>query len=253
VTQDQIRSLLEAVASGALAPGDAAEKLRVLSFEDVGFARIDHHREVRCGFPEVIFGAGKTAEQFLEIFNRLADRGGNILATRVRPRTARRVLEVRPEAVYDRTSRTLTLRQKPPQPASGYVAIVCAGTADIPVAEEARITSEMMDQPTRCAYDCGVAGVHRILAEVEMLRGASAVVVVAGMDGALPSVVGGLVASPVIAVPTRVGYGANLAGIAPLLTMLNSCAAGVSVVNIDNGFGAGYQAALINRLRQNAR
>ncbi len=243
-----LRSLLEQVAAGQVPAGAALKRLETLPFEDLEFARLDHHRELRCGFPEVIFGQGKTSRQVLEIFTRVAQAGQNVLATRVSRKAAQRVLERHAEALYDKRARTLTLRQRPRQLQPGFIGVVCAGTADLCVAEEARITAEMMDQTVRTFYDVGVAGLHRLLSQSAELRQANVLVVVAGMEGALPSVVGGLVACPVIAVPTSVGYGANLAGLAPLLTMLNSCAAGVSVVNIDNGFGAGYQASLINRL-----
>lgn len=248
VNPDALRTLLGQVADGALDLDAALRRLAHLPFEDLQFARVDHHRALRCGFPEVIFGLGKTPRQIEAIFARLAAAGHDVLATRVSPRAAERVTARFPRVAYDRTSRTLTLRSRPAEPGGGFVGIVCAGTADLPIAEEARITAEMMNQQTRTFYDVGVAGLHRLLASCAELREANALVVVAGMEGALPSVVGGLVACPIIAVPTSVGYGASLNGLAALLTMLNSCAAGVSVVNIDNGFGAGYQAAMISRL-----
>lgn len=248
LSPESLRSLLEDLAAGRTTVDGALARLATLPFESLDFACIDHHRALRCGFPEVIFGQGKTPEQVEGIFARLAADGGNVLATRVAPEAAQRVQARFPAASYDVTARILTLRQTaPPPPPPGFVAIVCAGSADLPVAEEARLTAEIMDQPTRSIYDVGVAGLHRLLARSADLRAANVVVVVAGMDGALPSVVGGLVSAPLIAVPTSVGYGASFHGLAALLTMLNSCAAGVSVVNIDNGFGAGYQAALINR------
>lgn len=244
----RLRELLEDLLERRTDIEAAMQRLRSLPFEDLGFARVDHHRALRCGFPEVIFGLGKSPRQLVEIFARLAAHGGNVLATRVGPKAAAVVCARFPAARFDRTSRTLTLRQRPAEPASGFVGIVCAGTSDLPVAEEARITVEIMDQPTRTFYDVGVAGLHRLLEHSRWLQQARVLVVVAGMEGALPSVVGGLVACPVIAVPTSIGYGASLGGLAALLTMLNSCAAGVSVVNIDNGFAAGYQAAMINRM-----
>ncbi len=244
---DALRILLDAVAAGDLAPVEALRKLETLPFESLDCATVDHHRELRCGFPEVIFGLGKTPAQVAAIFDRLAAQGGNVLATRVAADAAKLVRRRHRDAVHEPLARTITLRQKPATIVDGapLVAIVCAGTADTPVAEEARVTCEIMDRRTETFYDVGVAGLHRLLARVERLREAAAVVVVAGMEGALPSVVGGLVAVPVIAVPTSVGYGASFGGVAALLTMLNTCASGVSVVNIDNGFGAGYQAALI--------
>lgn len=245
---EAIRKLLEQVAAGQLDIGAALQRLQTLPFEDLDFARVDHHRALRCGFPEVIFGQGKTDQQILEIFMRLASTGANVLATRVPASAGRCVVERAPAARYHELSRTLALRQRPPVESVGFVGIVAAGTTDLPVADEARITVELMDQHTRTFYDVGVAGLHRLLAQSKTLREANVLVVVAGMEGALPSVVGGLVDAPVIAVPTSSGYGASFGGISALLAMLNSCSAGVSVVNIDNGFGAGYQAAMINRL-----
>jgi NCAIR mutase (PurE)-related protein len=243
-----LRTLLEDVAAGR-APVDAAlRRLETLPFEPLDYACVDHHRALRCGFPEVIFGQGKTPEQIDGIFTRLVASGGNVLATRVSPEAAERVRARHPQAEYHPLARTLALRQTAGVVDGAPIAIVCAGSSDLPVAEEARITAEMMDQPTRTLYDVGVAGLHRLLARSDELRQAHVLVVIAGMEGALPSVVGGLVKAPVIAVPTSVGYGASFGGLTALLAMLNSCASGVSVVNIDNGFGAGYQAALINRL-----
>lgn len=242
-----LRKLLADVRTGRRSVDQALKSLRQLPFEDIGFAKVDHHRAIRCGFPEVVYCEGKRTEQVVEIIARRIAHGGNVLATRSAPEVAQAVRRRFKKAVYNKIARTITFRQVAPRPISGYAAIVCAGTADLPVAEEARETCEIMDQPTRSFYDVGVAGIHRLLAHTAELAQARVVVVCAGMEGALPSVVGGLVACPVIAVPTSVGYGANLGGLAPLLTMLNSCAAGVSVVNIDNGFGAGYIAALIGR------
>ncbi len=250
LNRDATQKLLEDVAAGRVRPADAMATLQRLPFEDIGFARVDHHRAIRCGFPEVIFGGGKTPEHILGIFERLAAARDNVLATRVAPEAASLVCNRFSAAEYHELSRTLAYRSCPPQWSDGFIAVVCAGTSDLPVAEEARITAEMMDQRVRTFYDVGVAGIHRLLAQSDALREANAVVVVAGMEGALPSVVGGLVAVPVVAVPTSVGYGASFGGVAALLAMLNSCASGLSVVNIDNGFGAGYQASLINRLAE---
>jgi hypothetical protein len=253
VHPDAIRNLLSSVADGKLDIDQAMTRLKTLPFEQLDFATLDHHRTLRCGFPEVILGQGKTDEQIEQIFARLAATGSNVLATRVGETAASRVLGRFPAADHNATARTLTLRphRKGGAPANGrlssYVAVVAAGTSDLPVAEEARVTIEIMDQRAETIYDVGVAGLHRLLARSDLIRGASVLVVAAGMEGALPSVVGGLVSVPVIAVPTSVGYGASFGGIAALLGMLNTCAAGVSVVNIDNGFGAGYQAALIAR------
>jgi NCAIR mutase (PurE)-related protein len=250
VNPQNLRLLLEQLAAGQTTVDTALHRLETLPFEALDFACVDHHRELRCGFPEVIFGQGKTPGQILTLFEKLAAAGANVLATRVSADAAEGVVSRFPGASYHELARALTLRQNPAPAGSGLVAVVCAGTADMPVAEEARLTIEMMDQPLRTIYDVGVAGLHRLLARSAELRQARVIVVVAGMEGALPSVVGGLVKAPVIAVPTSVGYGASFHGLAALLAMLNSCAAGVSVVNIDNGFGAGYQAALINQAGQ---
>ena len=243
-----LRKLLEELAGGQLDVDSTLQRLRNLPFEDLGFARIDHHRALRCGFAEVIFGQGKTDEQVEDIFQRLAAAGTNVLATRVSPSAAERITKRFSNAEYHELPRALTLRQRPRHESKRFVAIVAAGTGDLPLAEEARVTAALMDQNTQTFYDVGVAGLHRLLSESVDLRRANVLVVAAGMEGALPSVVGGLVDAPVIAVPTSVGYGASFGGISALLAMLNTCAAGVSVVNIDNGFGAGYQAAMINRL-----
>jgi NCAIR mutase (PurE)-related protein len=247
VNPQALKQLLEEVRGGKLTVDQAVERLRHLPFEDVGFARVDHHRAIRCGFPEVILCVGKTPEQICSIFRRLAERGGNVLATRADAAAYEAVKAAFPAAQYHASARAITLRQgAAPQP-TGHIAVVAAGTSDLPVAEEARVTAEIMDQRVTTHYDVGVAGLHRLLAESAALQQANVVVVAAGMEGALASVVGGLVAVPVIAVPTSVGYGASFGGLAALLTMLNSCASSVSVVNIDNGFSAGYIAAMINR------
>lgn len=242
-----IKTILEAVEQGKLAVADALQSLRSLPFEDMGFAHVDHHRHLRCGFAEVIFCPGKSSRQICEIFERLLSSGANVLATRAEPEVYQMVFSRFPLAKYNEVAKTITLIQKRPE-AIGQVAIVSAGTSDIPVAEEARETAQIMGSVVEIIYDVGVAGLHRLLAHCPQLQRANVVVVVAGMEGALPSVVGGLVSVPVIAVPTSIGYGASFGGVAPLLTMLNSCASGVSVVNIDNGFGGGYMAGLINRL-----
>lgn len=249
MTERSLRELLESVRSGARSVDDALARLRSLPFEDLGFAKVDHHRGIRCGFCEVIYAPGKTAEQIEAILGRCAASGANVLITRIEAPVAERICSDHPAAEYHAAARCLTLRQHRAETSDAFVAVVCAGTSDIPIAEEARVTLELMDQRVRTLHDVGVAGIHRLLAHSEMLQQAAVVVVVAGMDGALPSVVGGLVRCPVIAVPTSVGYGASFQGLAALLTMLNSCAAGVTVVNIDNGFGAGYAAAVIQRSR----
>jgi hypothetical protein len=247
VTEESIRNLLESVQAGRHSIDEAVAALRRLPFEDLGFAKVDHHRSIRCGFPEVIFCRGKTPDQVSAIFDRCAASGVNVLATRATPDVFAKITPQHPQARYHELPGLVTLRQKPPQPAHGTIAILSAGTSDLPVAEEARLTAEMMDQSTQAIYDVGVAGLHRLLAHTRALQEARVVIVVAGMEGALPSVVGGLVDCPVIAVPTSVGYGASFAGLAALLAMLNSCASGITVVNIDNGFGAGFAAALMNR------
>ncbi len=242
-----LRTLLAELLAGRRSIDQAVRELRHLPFEDLGFAKVDHHRALRCGFPEVIYCEGKRTDQVLSIMERRLSGGGNLLITRASPDIAKAVRARFRKARYNDLARTITIRQQPPAPADGFVAIVCAGTSDLFVAEEARETCEIMDQPTKQFYDVGVAGIHRLLAQSADLSEARAIVVCAGMEGALPSVVGGLVACPVIAVPTSIGYGASFGGIAALLAMLNTCASGVAVVNIDNGFGAGYMASLIGR------
>ncbi|MBT5327533.1 MAG: nickel pincer cofactor biosynthesis protein LarB [Gemmatimonadetes bacterium] len=247
MNQEQIRQLLEQVASGNLEPDKALEQLRDLPFENLGFAHIDHHRALRTGFPEVIFGQGKTREQILSIAERIIEHGSQMLATRLAEDAAQALVERFPQAEYDTLARTVLVPAPQTPPQTGLVAVVSAGTSDLPVAREAVVTAQAMGAHVEEIYDVGVAGLHRLLAYREQLQKARVIVVVAGMEGALASVVGGLVDIPVVAVPTSVGYGASFQGVAALLAMLNSCASGVVVVNIDNGFGAGYAAALINR------
>jgi pyridinium-3,5-biscarboxylic acid mononucleotide synthase len=244
VTRETILQLLESVRAGETAPEAALGELAKLPYEDAGFARIDHHRNLRLGLPEVIYSAGKTPAQVAEIFARMAATGGNVLATRAGADVYAAVAERVPEAAYHEQARIIGLRRKDSDE-RGPIAVVCAGTSDLPVAEEAAVTAEYLGLRVARIWDVGVAGLHRILAERESLRAARAVVVCAGMEGALPSVVGGLVAAPVIAVPTSVGYGAAFGGVAALLGMLNSCSPNVCVVNIDNGFGAAYVAAMM--------
>ena len=245
-----LESLLESYRAGDVEVSQVIQKLRSLPFEDLGFAKVDHHRAIRCGFPEVIYCAGKTVEQVTAIVDARVAEGGNVLATRATPEMLDALGRRFENAECCPIARTITIRQRDAERCDGTIAIVAAGTSDLPVAEEARVTAEIMDQSTRTFYDVGVAGIHRLLAHSEELQAANVLVVVAGMEGALASVVGGLVNRPVIAVPTSVGYGASFGGLAALLAMLNSCASGVTVVNIDNGFAAGYSAALINRLAQ---
>ena len=244
----KVQELLESVRSGATSVETALEALRSFPSQDLGFATVDHHRSLRLGFPEVILGMSKTAEQVLAISQEIVRAGSNLLVTRLDAAKAAVVTGAMPSAVYDPLGRTLVVRQHPPEPRGrGAIAIVCAGTSDLPVAQEAATTAELMGNEVVRLNDVGVAGIHRLLGRREVLDRASVIIVVAGMEGALPSVVGGLVARPVIAVPTSVGYGASFQGLAALLGMLNSCAAGVTVVNIDNGFGAAVAASLINR------
>jgi NCAIR mutase (PurE)-related protein len=248
VNAESIRELFEQVRKGKLAPDDAVQRLRHLPFEDLGFAKVDHHRALRNGMPEVIFGLGKTPAQVAEIFSRLAEHGGNVLATRSNKAQFAAVKRKVRNAKFNEKSRTIVLSNDQTRYGKGIIAVVSAGTSDIPVAEEAVTTAEVMGNEVERLYDVGVAGIHRLLANRQSLTRARVVIVCAGMEGALPSVVGGMVGVPVIAVPTSVGYGTAFEGMAALMGMMNSCASNVSVVNIDNGFGAGYVASLINRL-----
>jgi len=247
MNQATLIELLAEVQRGTLTPEQASTRLATLPFEDLGFAKIDHHRSLRAGLPEVIFAAGKTPAQNATIFARMAATGVDVLATRADDATVEAVLAAVPAAQYNQTARTLTLRQTAPKDLLGNIAVLCAGTSDLPIAEEAAVTAELFGTNVSRIYDVGVAGLHRLLAHREPLAQADVVIVCAGMEGALPSVVGGLVAVPVIAVPTSVGYGASFSGAAALLGMLNSCSPNVTVVNIDNGFGAAYTATLIAR------
>lgn len=247
MTRDAILALLRQVESGGVSSADALEKLSHLPFEDAGFAKIDHHRSLRLGLPEVIYAAGKTPEQVAEIFVRMAAAGGDVIATRAGVAAWDAVKQMVPEAEYYTEARIIGLRQTGAPPGAGPIAVLCAGTSDIPVAEEAAVTAEYLGVKVERVYDVGVAGLHRLLAQSETLKASRAVIVCAGMEGALPSVVGGLVAAPVIAVPTSVGYGSAFGGLTALLGMLNSCAPNVAVVNIDNGFGAAYVAAMMLR------
>lgn len=240
-----LSEILEAVKSGEMNVEAAAERLKNLPYDDIGYAKIDHHREIRTGFPEAVFCQGKTPRQVADIVKKLAERHSVILATRASEETYEAVEKEVPNARYNKPARMITVGE-PHATKKGYVLVVSAGTADIPVAEEAAATAEAMGSPVERAYDVGVAGIHRLFDQKEKLDNASVVIVVAGMEGALASVVGGLVSKPVVAVPTSIGYGASFQGLAALLSMLNTCAEGVAVVNIDNGFGAGYFAHLIN-------
>ena len=245
---ESIRDLFQRVRRGKLSPDEAVARLRHLPFEDLGFAKIDHHRALRVGMPEVVFGQGKTPAQMAQIFSRLARHEGNILATRASKEQFSAVRKKVRKAEYRELARAIVLARDQQKYGKGTIAVVSAGTSDIAVAEEAVVTAEVMGNNVEHLYDVGVAGIHRLLANRGTLSRARVIIVCAGMEGALPSVVGGMVGVPVIAVPTSVGYGAAFKGVAALLGMMNSCASNVTVVNIDNGFGAGYVASLINRL-----
>jgi NCAIR mutase (PurE)-related protein len=247
VTPAALRKLLQEVRQKRISPDEAVHRLRHLPFEELGFAKLDHHRVLRTGMPEVIFGEGKTPGHVAGIFQRLARQGGNVLATRANAAQFAAVRKKVKRAEYRALARAIVLQRDTETYGKGRIVVISAGTSDIPVAEEAVVTAELMGNEVQHVYDVGVAGIHRLLAHREILAGARVVIVCAGMEGALPSVVGGLIGVPVIAVPTSVGYGASFRGIAALLGMMNSCASNVTVVNIDNGFGAGYVASLINR------
>jgi NCAIR mutase (PurE)-related protein len=242
-----VKKLLDAVRVGKMTVGRALEKLKGLPFEDMGFARVDTHRALRKGFAEVVFCPGKKPEQVRGIMEKIVEHSGCAMASRADEETYSCVLAGLSNAVYHDNARIITVDRRKSLRKRGLVTVCCAGTSDIPVAEEARVTAEFMGARTETVYDAGVAGIHRLLHETDRILRARCIVAVAGMEGALPSVVGGIASVPVIAVPTSIGYGASFGGIAPLLTMLNSCAPGVLVVNIDNGFAAGYAAALINK------
>jgi pyridinium-3,5-biscarboxylic acid mononucleotide synthase len=244
----ELKILLQNLKNGDIDLDDAMERLKHLPFEDIGLANIDHHRGLRLGFPEVILGGEKSVGQIEKIIAALLDKGNNILVTRLDEEKALKLKEFFPTASYHADARCFTIEQKPVEPrGKGNILVISAGTSDIPVAAEAVVTAQMMGNQVEHLYDVGVAGIHRLLARKELIFAASVIIVVAGMEGALPSVVAGLVGRPVIGVPTSVGYGASFGGIAALLGMLNSCAAGVTVVNIDNGFGAAYAASLMNQ------
>ncbi len=249
IQPEQIKTILEQVKSGKIDVDRAIGKLRLLPFEDLGFACIDHHRHIRCGLPEVIYCPGKTIDQIVKIFSNLAEKGNNVLATRAEESVFEALVKEKKfsQARYEKLAKAIVLEQKKIPDSKTVLPIVTAGTADLPVAAEAKVTAEIMGQRTELICDVGVAGLHRLLGHLEKLQNANVIIVVAGMEGALASVVGGLVSCPVIAVPTSIGFGASFGGVAALLTMLNSCAAGVTVVNIDNGFSAGVTASLINK------
>jgi len=244
----RLEEILEKVRTGALTPAEALEQIGDYSYCDLDFAKVDHHREVAKGAPEIVFGLGKTPEQIAGISREILKKGSNLLVTRVEPAVWSKIKTRIPGAVYNEAARTITRIRSKPAAGKGTVVVLTAGTSDIPVAEEAAVTAEMLGNPVERIYDVGVAGLHRLLGQYERLRRARVIVAVAGMEGALPSVVAGLVRVPVIAVPTSIGYGASFKGLAALLAMLNACPGGVAVVNIDNGFGAAFLASQINHL-----
>lgn len=247
IKPENLKKLLSQVKTGKVTIDEAVNKLRHLPFENLGFAHIDHHRQIRCGLPEVIYCPGKTADQIIKIFSALAEKGNNVLATRAEQNIFDSLAKKFPKARYEKLARAIVLEQKKVEHSQTVLPIVTAGTSDLPVAAEAKVTAEIMGQRTEIICDVGVAGLHRLLSHLPKLQTANVIIVVAGMEGALASVVGGLVNCPVIAVPTSIGYGASFGGISALLTMLNSCAAGVTTVNIDNGFSAAVAAVLINK------
>lgn len=245
---ENIKSLLQAVVDGKLSIDEGVDKLKYLPYTDIGYAKIDNERELRVGYPEVIYCAGKTVEQVKGIVEVMLTKDSNILGTRATEEMYEAVKCICPEVVFNKVSKTLSIIKKEQELTASYIAVVTAGTSDLPVAEEAAVTAEIFGNKVVKVVDVGVAGIHRLFDKLEIIRGAKVVIVVAGMEGALASVVGGLIDKPLIAVPTSIGYGANFSGLSALLAMLNSCASGVSVVNIDNGFGAGYVASMINKL-----
>jgi NCAIR mutase (PurE)-related protein len=243
-----LEKLLEAYRDGSIDKSEIIERLKNLPFEGIDIATLDHHREIRTGFPEVVFALGKSEENLNKIIEKRLEKGGLVYVTRIEDKIAERLMKRYPDGNYYREANAVTFNEDKIREPVGKVLVITAGTSDIPVAEEAALTARLMGSNVEKIYDVGVAGIHRLFGNADKFEGANVIVVVAGMEGALPSVVGGLVAVPVVAVPTSVGYGASFGGITALLGMLNSCANGVVVVNIDNGFGAGYSAALINRM-----
>jgi len=248
MNRSQIEALLQEVQANRTSVADALERLKDLPFEDLGFAKLDHHRALRTGMPEVIFAAGKSPDQVAQIFAHMARAGGNVLATRASRACYEAVSSAEPRATWHEKARAITLEQTKAPAGKGTICVVCAGTSDLPVAEEAAITTRLMGNTTELIADVGVAGIHRLLAQKQSLQSARVIIVCAGMEGALPTVVAGLVHAPVLAVPTSVGYGASFGGVAALLGMLNTCSPNVAVVNIDNGFGGACIASLINHL-----
>jgi NCAIR mutase (PurE)-related protein len=249
MTKNEIENLLREVKSGAKSIEEALEILRNFPYTDLGFAKIDTHREIRTGYPEIIYCAGKTVEQVVEIFRVMAERNNNVIGTRVGENMYKAVKEVVSDVIYYPVARIMSVQKKKLTPPESKIAVITAGTSDMPVAEEAAVTAELLGNSVIRIYDAGVAGIHRLVDKLPDIRTCRVIIVIAGMEGALASVVGGLVDLPVIAVPTSVGYGANFGGISALLAMLTSCSSGVTVVNIDNGFGAGFSASMINKMK----
>lgn len=249
MTAKEVEELLRNVKKGTVSVEKALETLRNFPYSDLGFARIDHHREIRTGYPEIVYCAGKTVDQVREIFRVMAEKENNVIGTRASLEMYEAVKKITTKVVYYSEARIISVQKKKPETPETKIAIITAGTSDIPVAEEAAVTAELLGNDVIRIYDAGVAGIHRLVDKLPDIRKCRVVVVIAGMEGALASVVGGLVDKPVIAVPTSVGYGANFGGISALLAMLTSCSTGVSVVNIDNGFGAGFSASMINRMK----
>ena len=247
--KSHLEDILKKVAAGKLSPEEALGDLKHYPYQDLNFAKIDHHRELRRGFPEIVFGLGKTEEQIREISKTIIQKGSNLLVTRVKPEIYVNIQKEIPQVLYNELGQTMSYKVKTPAPGKGKIAIITAGTSDIPVAEEAAVTCDILGNDIEKIYDVGVAGIHRLFGEYERIKDSQVIVTAAGMEGALPSVIAGLTDIPIIAVPTSVGYGASFQGLTALLAMLNSCAGGVGVVNIDNGFGAAYLASLINHLK----
>jgi len=247
--KSHLEDILKKVAEGQLSPQAALKDLKHYPYQDLGFAKIDHHRELRRGFPEIVFGLGKTEDQIREISKTIIQKGSNLLVTKVKPEIFANIQKDIPQVQYNDLGKTMSFKVKTPPPGVGTIAIITAGTSDIPVAEEAAVTCDILGNEIERIYDVGVAGIHRLFGEYERIKRARVVITAAGMEGALPSVIAGLIDIPLIAVPTSVGYGASLNGLTALLAMLNSCSGGVGVVNIDNGFGAAYLASLINHLK----
>lgn len=249
MTGKELETLLKEIKEGTRTIEEAMEVLKTFPYTDLGFARIDHHREMRTGYPEIVYCAGKTIDQVKEIFRVMIDKENNIMGTRATEEMYEAVKSISPGAVWFDVARIISVQKKKPETPDGRIAVITAGTSDIPVAEEAAITAELLGNNVTRIYDAGVAGIHRLVDKLPDIRSCRVIIVIAGMEGALASVVGGLVDKPVIAVPTSVGYGASFGGISALLAMLTSCSSGVTVVNIDNGFGAGFSASMINRMK----